>query len=233
MTAIKSIVLALALANAGYFLWARIGADSEPAAAAPTPGSTLKLASESATANKSPRAASATPLNGGSPRLATPLTRCVTLGPFPDVSAAAQAASTLRSAHYDPRQRVVDGEVWRGVWVYLPIPVGPAAAEQLLAKLKAAGIDDAMEMPGPLDAAVISLGLFSEQKRAEARVAQTQALGFNPATADRKRTSDVYWIDIDLKPTDGLPHPSDLDSEAGRITRLEVKTCPAADGAPT
>jgi hypothetical protein len=80
---------------------------------------------------------------------------------------------------------------------------------------------------------VISLGLFSEQKRAEVRVAQTQALGFNPAIADRKRTGNVYWIDIDLKPTDGLPNASDLVSESGRITRLEVKACPAAAGAPT
>jgi hypothetical protein len=81
-------------------------------------------------------------------------------------------------------------------------------------------------MPGPGDASVISLGLFSETRRAQARVAQVQALGFNPALADRKRTGDVYWIDIDLKPTDSLVKPSDLTGESGRIVRLEVKGCP-------
>jgi hypothetical protein len=237
LTVIKSIVVVLALANAGYFLWAHGIADSEQTAAATAPGSTLRLASEAPASTQSPSARPASAVAAepvkDSPGLLTHVTRCITVGPFRDVSEAAHAASSLRTAHYDPRQRVVDGEVWAGVWVYLPIPVGRASAEQMLAKLKAAGIDDAMEMPGPADGSVISLGLFSEQKRAQVRVAQTQALGFNPAIADRKRTGNVYWIDIDLKPTDGLLNPSDLDSEAGRITRLEVKACPAAAGAPT
>jgi hypothetical protein len=53
-----------------------------------------------------------------------------------------------------------------------------------------------------------------------------QALGFNPGIGDRKRTGNVYWIDIDLKPTDSLLNPADLQGEAGRIVRLEVKACP-------
>ncbi len=80
--------------------------------------------------------------------------------------------------------------------------------------------------PGPNEGSVISLGLYSEPKRAQARVAQAQALGFNPGIADRKRTGNVYWIDIDLKPTDSLLNPSDLQGESGRIVRLEVKGCP-------
>ncbi len=152
--------------------------------------------------------------------------RCISVGPFRDVSEAAHAASTLRGGGYDPRQRVADGEVWAGVWVYLPLPAARAVADQTLAKLKAGGIDDALEMPGPNEGSVISLGLYSEPKRAQARVAQAQALGFNPGIADRKRTGNVYWIDIDLKPTDSLLNPSDLQGESGRIVRLEVKGCP-------
>ena len=97
----------------------------------------------------------------------------------------------------------------------------------MLAKLKASGIEDALAMPGPGDAPVISLGLYSDSKRAQARVAQVQALGFNPGIADRKRTGNVYWIDIDLKPTDSLLNPADLQGEAGHIVRLEVKSCPS------
>jgi hypothetical protein len=78
---------------------------------------------------------------------------------------------------------------------------------------------------------VISLGLYNDPKRAQARVAQVQALGFNPGIADRKRTGNVYWIDIDLKPTDSLLNPADLQNGAGRIMRLEVKGCPAISGA--
>jgi hypothetical protein len=250
LTLLKSIVVCLVLANAGYFMWARGIARPVEMPATMKPAATLKLASESAealraastdaadagssgiagsgAASDAPQAeASATPAAG----LLTNVKRCISVGPFRDMSDAAHAATTLRGGGYDPRQRVADGEVWAGVWVYLSLPPTRTAGDQILAKLKAGGIDDALEMPGPNDGSVISLGLYSEPKRAQARVAQAQALGFNPGIADRKRTGDVYWIDIDLKPTDALLNPADLQNEAGRIVRLEVKGCPSTSGA--
>ncbi len=247
MTLLKGIVGLLVLANVAYFLWARDLRTSEaPAETAPA---TLRLASEGGVPSRpvGPAAQGASepsgagpalgsaahPAGAGAPRgsdadreLLSNVKRCVTVGPFADVSQAAHAASTLRSAGYDPRQRVAEGEVWAGVWVYLPLPPTRAAGETLLTRLKAAGVEDALEMPGPNDSSVISLGLFSETRRAQARVAQIQSLGFNPALADRKRTGDVYWIDMDLKSTDALVKPSDLAGESGRIVRLEVKGCP-------
>ncbi len=168
---------------------------------------------------------------GSAPALLTNVKRCISVGPFRDVAETAHAASTLRSSGYDPRQRVAEGEVWAGVWVYLSIPP-TRSSEQLLGRLKAGGIEDALEMPGPSESSVISLGLFADQKRAQTRVAQVQALGFNPGIADRKRTGDVYWIDIDLKPTDSVLKPGDLQTETGHIQRLEVKACPSAGAAP-
>jgi hypothetical protein len=240
---LKGIVVCLALANAGYFLWAHGIADSREApmaVAPPPPTDTLRLVGEA------PAVAPAALLSDGSsgaagvtaaandasnPALLTNVKRCVTVGPFGDVAEAAHAASLLRGGGYDPRQRVAEGEVWAGLWVYLPIPAGPVTGEKLLAKLKAAGIDEALEMPGPADASVISLGLFGEQKRAQARVAQAWSLGLNPTIADRKRTGNVYWVDIDLKPTDGMLNPADLEEDSGHISRLEIKACPAATAA--
>jgi hypothetical protein len=233
---LKSIVLCLVLANAGYFLWAAGIAGPPESRPQSSPVATLKLASESPPSERSAvpgadaPAGSADPPRSDPPDLLTNVKRCITVGPFRDVSEASHAATTLRSGGYDPRQRVADGDVWAGVWVYLPLPASRAAGDQTLLKLKAGGIDDALEMPGPNDGSVISLGLYSESKRAQARVAQVQALGFNPGVADRKRTGNVYWIDIDLKPTDSLLNPADLQSEAGRIVRLEVKSCPPAHG---
>jgi hypothetical protein len=258
MTWLKSIVVCLVLANVGYFLWARgiaKTAETPPPTAA---AMTLKLASELPDAVRAPGAdagsvatpgsaatsgSAATPApdggtanapadaGEGAPALLTNVKRCISVGPFRDVSEAAHAASTLRGGGYDPRQRVADGEVWAGVWVYLPLPASRPAGDQILAKLKAGGIDDALEMPGPNEGSVISLGLYSEPKRAQARVAQVQGLGFNPGIADRKRTGNVYWIDVDLKPTDSLLNPADLQGEAGRIVRLEVKGCPSVSAA--
>jgi hypothetical protein len=241
LTLLKTIVVCLVLANVGYFLWAGgIAKSPEPAAPA-SPATSLKLASESPESARAPTAGdgsaaaagpSAPAAHGESGAdLLTNVKRCISVGPFRDVSEAALAATTLRGGGYDPRQRVADGDVWAGVWVYLPRPPSKAGLDSILAKLKSAGIDDALEMPGPNEGSVISLGLFSEPKRAQARVAQVQALGFNPGLADRKRTGNVYWIDIDLKPTDSLLNPADLQGEAGRIVRLEVKGCPSVSGA--
>jgi hypothetical protein len=248
VTLLKSIVACLVLANVGYYLWARGIAKTPEAPASGMPAATLKLASESsepmraASAVAGNAAAGITGSTGGTdaPRadtgegarlgLLTNVKRCISVGPFRDVAEAAHAATTLRGGGYDPRQRVADGDVWAGVWVYLPLPPSRTAGDQLLAKLKAGGIDDALEMPGPNDGSVISLGLYSETKRAQARVAQAQALGFNPGIADRKRTGNVYWIDIDLKATDSLLNPADLQNDAGRIMRLEVKGCPSVSG---
>jgi hypothetical protein len=249
VTLLKTLVVCLVLANVCYFLWEHgIAKSPDSVVAVPAPA-TLKLASESpeaaridtgtvaagavstlATGSAGSTATAAAADDGaragGNSGLLTNVKRCISVGPFRDVSEAAHAASTLRGGGYDPRQRVAEGEVWAGVWVYLPLPAARPVAEQTLAKLKAGGIDDAMEMPGPTEGSVISLGLYSEPKRAQARVAQVQGLGFNPGIADRKRNGNVYWIDIDLKPTDGLLNPSDLQGESGRIVRLEVKGCP-------
>jgi hypothetical protein len=245
LTLLKSIVVCLVLANVCYFLWQRGIAKPAEIAAPAAATATLKLASEGPEAARpemsgntavappavtTPAAANPVATDPGTSGLLTNVKRCISVGPFRDVSEAAHAASTLRGGGYDPRQRVADGEVWAGVWVYLPLPAVRSVADQWLAKLKAGGIDDALEMPGPNDGSVISLGLYSEAKRAQARVAQAQALGFNPGIADRKRNGNVYWIDIDLKPTDGLLNPSDLQGESGRIVRLEVKGCPTAGG---
>ncbi len=203
-------------------------------AASPAVSTAAPTAPPPAAAGAPPAAASAA-TQGAGPELLGNVKRCVSVGPFRDVAEAAHAASTLRTGGYDPRQRVAEGEVWVGLWVYVPAPANRAAAEQMLAKLKRGGIDDVMEMPGPGDAPVYSLGLFSEPKRAQARVAQAQAVGFNPLIADRKRSGNVYWIDVDLKPTDNLADLSDLSDmrgESGRILRLTVSGCPVAGASP-
>jgi hypothetical protein len=263
MSFLKGVVLALVLANIGYFLWVRNVSDSslppapaaapsiklaselpraahsEPPVPATPPGTAQEVAAPPAVDAASPAATTgsgvaddgAGAVAGDAPVLLTNVQRCVSVGPFRDVAEATRAATSLRARGYGPRQRVADGEVWAGVWVYLPRPDDALAADQLLTRLKKAGVDDALEMPGPGDATVISLGLFSEGKRAQSRVEQVKGLGLKPLVVDRKRTGNVFWVDVDLRPTDTLLNPADLQGEAGRdagnrIVRLEVKGCP-------
>lgn len=241
MTVLKALVLALVLGNIGCFLWTRDIADT---AVAPVvaPTSTIKLASEvpqrahgaPVEASNPDSAAAAAPNDGPhdeqSASLLTNVKRCISIGPFRDVAEATRSATSLRARGYGPRQRVAEGEVWAGVWVYIPKPEGHEGVDLLLSTLKKAGVEDALEMPGPEESPVISLGLFSEPKRAQARVALVQGIGLQPVVVDRKRAGNVFWVDIDLKSTEGLLNPADLQGEiapeANRIVRLEIKGCP-------
>ncbi len=238
MTYLKGVLLLLVLANVGYFLWthgiASPGAPRLAHVAAPT----LTLVAEAPPSAASAASASAalvatgaqSPPQDSEASAAAPVesTRCLSIGPFLDVAEAARAAATLRGGGYQPRQRVAEGDVWAGEWVYLPMPPTAAATVQVRASLKAGGIQDALDMPGPNDLPVLSLGLFSEPKRAEARVKLARSLGLRPVIANRKRTGDVYWIDVDLKAADGNLNPADLEEQSGRILRLQVVACPAS-----
>jgi hypothetical protein len=153
--------------------------------------------------------------------------RCVSIGPFRDLSETTQASATLREANYEPRTRVAEGDVWAGLWVYLDDLPSRDEAQRAMTLLKRRGISDAYIMPSADQTNDISLGVFSEPARAQRRAEEIKALGFTPTIADRTRRGQVYWIDIDLKSTDGFINPADLQSESGRIVRLEVVACPS------
>ena len=157
--------------------------------------------------------------------------RCISLGPFRDLAEASQASSTMRGSGYAPRTRLAQGDVWAGLWVYLADLPSRAEAQRAMSLLKQRGVADAYIMPAADQTNVISLGIFSEPQRAQRRAEEVRALGFTPTVADRTRKDTVYWIDIDLKPTDSMVSPADFQSESGRIVRLQVVACPAGTAA--
>ncbi|MGH8186971.1 MAG: SPOR domain-containing protein, partial [Steroidobacteraceae bacterium] len=73
---------------------------------------------------------------------------CTTIGPFPDLSQAAQAQAALRGAGFEPRQRMEQGELWVGYWVSVQGLPTRDAAERALKTLSGSGITDVYLMPG-------------------------------------------------------------------------------------
>ena len=62
--------------------------------------------------------------------------RCTSVGPFRELSQAATAAAALRTAGYQPMQRVVEGDIWSGYWVYIPAIPTEQEANETLAKVR-------------------------------------------------------------------------------------------------
>ena len=137
----------------------------------------------------------------------------------------------MRGSGYAPRTRLAEGDVWAGLWVYLADLQSRTEAQRAMSVLKQKGVADAYIMPAADQTNVISLGIFSEPERAQRRAEEVRSLGFTPSVADRTRRDTVYWIDIDLKPTDAMVNPSDIQSESGRIVRLQVQACPQGSAA--
>jgi hypothetical protein len=104
------------------------------------------------------------------------------------------------------------------------------AAEAALKTLSGSGISDVYLMPGSDPPNVLSLGVFSDYQRAQRRVDEVRALGLTPRIDDRKRAGSVYWIDVDLQEPGQVIDSSIFQTDPGKITRLEMRACPAGGG---
>ncbi len=202
----RNLFLALLFVNLAFLAWSHwVGRPPEPAVAKP--------------------AAAAAPLlelvKLPPPSAASP-TRCRSIGPFADATAAAAATDSLRTHGWQPRDRSVDSSVADGYWVYIP-ELTSAAQRGVLARLNAAGIHDAASMTQPEQSDRVSVGFFSDQTHAVRRAEQVRALGFKPVLDLHQRSVSVHWLDVDLKASDPDLSPKLLQNVAG----LQVIDCPA------
>ena len=152
--------------------------------------------------------------------------RCTSVGPFRELSQAATAAATLRTAGYQPLQRVAEGDIWIGYWVYIPA-IRDRAAKRTRSSRRSAR----RRHHGLL--------CHSEQRQRQSRLArrvqrdqrrqpparQVRALGFEPQVVDRTRRATVYWVDVALAAGQALDF--DALQPPGRIIRLEQRACEA------
>lgn len=157
-----------------------------------------------------------------------PSAGCTSVGPFRELSQAASAAATLREAGHQPAQRVAEGDIWIGYWVYIPAIPSEDEAEEILAKVRGEGITDAYVIPNSDSGSLVSLGVFSEISGVSRRRDQVRALGLEPQVVDRTRRATVYWIDVTLIAGQTLDFEA-LQSP-GRIIRLEQRPCETPTG---
>ena len=154
--------------------------------------------------------------------------RCTTIGPFRELSQAATAAATLRAAGFEPEQRVAEGDIWIGYWVYIQAIPSVDEANKILAKVRESGITDSYVIPNSDSGNLVSLGVFSEISGVSRRRDEVRALGFEPHVVDRTRRATVYWVEVTLRADKTI----DFESlqPPGRIMRLEQRPCGSVGG---
>jgi hypothetical protein len=228
----RNLFLVLVLANLAFAAWHRWfsgPADSEfVPAASHVPSITLmsELPSEAEeAAARAPPSAEAPVLETYAAMDDLAAERCISIGPFRELSQAATAAANLRTAGYDPSQRVGEGDIWVGYWVHLAGIATKERADEILANLRENGVSDSYIIPGGEAEQIISLGVFSEISRAGRRREHVRGLGYEPTVVDRNRRGTVYWVDVTLAADQTL----DLEplQTPGRIIRLEQRGCEA------
>lgn len=244
----RTLCLLLVLANVLYFTWSQMidvyVPSLERKGAKPVePPARIVLAREMIEAN--PEERSVGPIRDVLPPAVEPLgaqsapvpetqtaqldtLSCTSVGPFADLPQASQAQASLRAAGFEPRQRMEQGEIWAGYWVSVQSLPSREATDAALKTLAASGIADVYVMPGSDPPNVLSLGVFSDYQRAQRRVDEVRAIGLTPRIDDRKRAGSVYWIDVDLQEPGQLIDSSIFQSDPRKITRLEMRACPAA-----
>jgi hypothetical protein len=219
---VRNAFFALILVNIVYFAWAHWIDVPKPApvnaALAKLP--TLKLVEEV------PPAQRAQPTT--SKVTSAPSAACLSVGPFPDVGNSAHAAALLKAKGFDPKQRAEQAQASDGWWVYVGNLKTQADADHALETLEHAGINDALVMPETAETERrVSLGLYSEQGRAERRAEAAHAAGLDAQVVERKVPNEIYWIDLAPLPGTNSVPIDDLFAE-GSSPRIAVQPCPVA-----
>ncbi|HSN72066.1 MAG TPA: hypothetical protein VLT59_11175, partial [Steroidobacteraceae bacterium] len=147
--------------------------------------------------------------------------------PFRSLSEVASAAAVLRAEGFEPTQRVEAGDVWVGYWVSWRGAAGREQAEATRLLLAERGLTDTYVLPAGEQSNVLSLGVFTDRRRAERRREEVRLLGLEAEISDRRQAGSVYWIDVEPGESDPAIDPGMLVTDPGRIVRLEVRPCRA------
>jgi hypothetical protein len=148
---------------------------------------------------------------------------CATIGPFDDELSAIAAEQQLVKAGWGTLRREAKQEAPEGWWVTVS-NTSPAAQTRTLNTIRRAGISDAFAMPDDAEFRV-SVGIFSEEDRAEDRATKVQQLKLDAVVAPRMRDAVAIWFDVPgvARETlsDGRLAAAGLD-----LARLRIEGCP-------
>ncbi len=148
---------------------------------------------------------------------------CATLGPFSDELMAEQGEKQLTKAGWKLQRRTISEDVNDGWWVYVPTPDAGAQASTL-ATLRRAGMRDSFSMADDPEFRV-SVGLFSEEARAEDRASKVQRLRLDATVKERHKQQLAIWFDMPGVARETLSDGR-LNATGLPLEVLRIESCP-------
>jgi len=224
---LKWLFAAFVLANIGLWMWAswykETPLEETRAARAPLALEKMRLLTEpnvKLTPRKTPP-----PANAELTANAVPV--CFHLGPFTDTARVTQAEAKLNELHLGFARRTEETKMITGYRVYLPPLASKEAAERKRQELTRLGFKDHAVFQEEGWRNAISLGLFSVEANATARVRELAAKGVEASMQPLTQDRTLYWLDL-LEPTaqDNIVKLKQADWGAKEV-QLHESTCPS------
>lgn len=224
---VRALFLLLLLANVLFLAWTQwvVPPSTMPRSMTSEPTPTIpsiRLAREAASAPTTAPATAAVALDDL--KAAT----CVSVGPFATEPQAVLASASLERLGFTSRLRPANDEVRVGTWVRVPDLATAEDATHAMTALRAAGLTDVFIVSDGEPVNTVSVGVFADPRKAHEVAQVVTKAGLAPQLSERRRTLDVYWVDVDRQSNGSLP-PLDVVApvEAGALP-LEMRACPRA-----
>jgi hypothetical protein len=224
---LKWLFAAFVLANIGLWMWAswykETPLEETRAARAPLALEKMRLLTEP-NVKLTPRK---TPPPANAELVANAVPVCFHLGPFTDTVRVTQAEAKLNELHLGFARRTEETKMITGYRVYLPPLASKESAERKRKELTRLGFKDHAVIQEEGWHNAISLGLFSVEANATARVRELAAKGVEASMQPLTQDRTLYWLDL-LEPTaqDNIVKLKQADWGAKEV-QLHESTCPS------
>lgn len=126
---------------------------------------------------------------------AMPTVFCLSFGPFADAAARDAVRPRLQALSQKLVARDAQARAARGWRVYMPPLASREAAQALVEKIKASGINDWYIIANGDEANSIALGRYGSEDSARRREAQLAAKGFTARAEPLSDTPPQWWLD--------------------------------------
>lgn len=205
---LRLLFVALIACNIVVAAWLLLGQDNAHGHSASDPGvSELQLLADHPASAVAPAASApaaeppasslstapdAPPVNA--PR--TPVTACMTLGPFATPQDLSNARGAISNEVSRTRARQEQAMQSRGWWVHMPASANREQALALARRLSAQHIADFFVVSGGDQSNTVSLGLFKDPANARKRRDEVAAAGFPAQMTERTERVPTYWLDL-------------------------------------